>query len=133
MKKLKAILILLLFLTGGAVVSQAQTARITSILEQFCVGLYDDCYDPCQYIPNSLRVTSTEVDETNGKIYVKGKHSYYGQYIPLYGRKKHTDVDFKAEIIPANVGVKVKFWKWCESDWTQSAHWQEACEKTILL
>ena len=78
-------------------------------------------------------VTKNVIKATTGAFHVKGKHSYRGQYIILYGRKTHSNVDFKADVTPTNSGLKVKFWKWYEPDVLDpKGHWEGPCEKTII-
>ena len=106
---------------------------MAAVLDSFCQSYYEDAFNGKQYIEGSLYVTTLEVNETTGAFHVKGKHSYRGQYIILYGRKTHSNVDFKADVTPTNSGLKVKFWKWYEPDVLDpKGHWEGPCEKTII-
>ena len=132
MKKVK-ILMIAMMLVASNVVSAQTKAQIKAILEQFCVENYDNYFAPRQYIEGTLIVTSVEVDEINGKIKVKGTHSCRGQHVPFFGRRTYSDRDYKAELIPASVGIKVRFWRWYDSDpFQNNAHWEGPCEKTII-
>lgn len=132
MKHLKFFVIFLM-LTMGNVVNAQTKAQLKAILEQFCVENYDRCFAPRQYIEGSLTITSVDVDEANGKIKIKGTHSCRGQNIPFLGRQTYTGRDFKAEILPASVGIKVRFWRWYEADpFKDNAHWEGPCEKVVL-
>lgn len=132
MKTIKFLMVALLLSISS--MANAQTkSQIRAILEQFCVENYDNCFSPRLYVDGSLTVTSVDVDEANGKIKVKGTHTCKGQSIPFFGRRTYTGREYKAELIPSSVGVKVRFWRWYEADPGQNnAHWEGPCEKTIL-
>lgn len=131
MKKVKFLMIALLL--GMSSVASAQTrAQIKEILEQFCIAYYDNHFAPRQYVEGTLTVSTVEVDEANGKIKVKGTHTCRGQHIPFIGRKTYSGREYKAELIPTNAGVKVRFWRWYETDFQKEGHWEGPCEKTII-
>lgn len=122
--------LLALLLTVSSTAGAQTKAEIRDILEQFCLEHYDDCYSPRQYIQNSLVVKS--VDSKEWGFFVKGTHSYKGQYIPFLGRETHSNVDFKAELRPTERGLKVVFYKWYEPDIKHPDGFWEKCVKTII-
>lgn len=132
MKQVKFLIVALLLAVSGAANAQSTKDQVRSILEDFCVSYYDNAFSPKQYIEGSLTVSTIEADDASNVIKVKGKHSYRGQYIPFLGRQTHSNVDYKAEIIPASSGLKIRFWKWYEADMRASGHWEGPCEKTIV-
>lgn len=134
MVKVKSLIItVLLFISLGihAQSKEQVTSLFQQLLELFCKEQYDSCFNGKQYIDGSLTVTTLESDEAKNVIKVKGKHSYKGQYIPFFGRKTHSNVDFKAEVSVADSGIKIRFWKWMEPD--IHIHWEGPCEKTMIL
>lgn len=134
MKHLKILVVALLITTSGTVNAQITRDQIRIILEQFCVEHYDNCFNPRQYVEGTLVVTSVDVDEANDKIKIKGTHTCRGQYIPIIGRRTYTGRDYKAELIPASLGIKVRFWRWYAPDVPgEDGHWEGPCEKTIIL
>ena len=132
MKKVKFIMIALMLSVSG--IANAQTrAQIQAILEQFCVEHYDRHFAPRQYVEGTLRVTSVDIDEDNGKIKVKGTHTCRGQHIPFIGRRTYAGREFKAELLPAKIGIKIRFWRWYAPDTPgQEGYWEGPCEKTII-
>lgn len=133
MRKVKLLMVTLLLALCGAANAQSTKEQFKAVLEDFCVSYYDDAFSPKQYIEGSLTVSTLEVDEVNEVIKVRGKHSYRGQYIPLFGRKTHSNVDFKADVKVTNYGWKIKFWKWYEPDpQDPKGHWEGPCEKTVI-
>lgn len=133
MKHLKLILLAFLLVFAGTANAQSTKDQFRAILEDFCQSYYDDGFSPKQYIEGSLTVKTVEADEYSDVIRVKGKHSYRGQYIPLFGRKTHTNVDFKAEVTEVRNGLKIKFWKWFEPDATDPhGHWEGPIEKVYI-
>lgn len=133
MKTIKLLIFAAIFSVSTTASAQLTKSELRTLLEQFCVEHYNTCFEPRQYVEGTLVVTSVDVDEANNKIRVRGTHTCRGQYIPLVGRRTYTNREFKAEVIPANMGVKIKFWRWYESDPGQNnAHWEGPCEKTIL-
>lgn len=130
MVKVKSLVIaILLFISLG--IHAQYKELITKCLDLFCIEHYDSCFNGRQYIEGSLTVRSLEPDEANKVIKVKGKHSYRGQYIPIFGKKTYSNVDFKAEVSVTYSGIKIKFWKWYEPDY--QTHWEGPCEKTMIL
>lgn len=127
-------LILLALLLGMSNLASAQTkAQIKAILEQFCVENYDNYFAPRQYVEGTLVITSVDIDEENNKIKVRGTHTCRGQYVFPMGRMTYSGRDFKAELMPASIGIKVRFWRWYESDpFQNNAHWEGPCEKIVL-
>lgn len=133
MKQVKLLMVALLLALSGTANAQTTKEQFKAVLEDFCVSYYDDAFSGKQYIEGSLTVTTLEPDEANNVIKVRGKHSYRGQYIPFFGRKTHSNVDFKAEISVTKSGLKIKFWKWFEPDPTDpKGHWEGPCEKTVI-
>lgn len=133
MRKVKLLMVTLLLVLSGAANAQSTKEQFKAVLEDFCVSYYDNAFSGKQYIEGSLTVTTLEPDEANNVIKVRGKHSYRGQYIPFFGRKTHSNVDFKAEVTVTNSGIKIKFWKWYEPDINDpKGHWEGPCEKTII-
>lgn len=132
MSKIKYLFLALLLSLSGAASAQSTKAQFKAILDQFCQSYYEDAFGGKQYIEGSLSVTSVESDESGNVIKIKGKHSYRGKYIPFYGRKTHSSVDFKAEVTEARNGLRIKFWKWYEADLMASGHWEGPCEKIIV-
>ncbi len=110
----------------------AQTKeQIGEWLDSFLVVHFDSCFAGRQYIEGSLTVSTLEPDEVNNVIKVRGKHSYRGQYIPFFGRKTYSNVDFKAEVSVTNSGLKIKFWKWYEPG--LPTPWEGPCIGIISL
>ena len=108
-------------------------AGCSAELTEECVSYYDDAFSGKQYIEGSLTVKTVELDEATNVIKIRGKHSYRGQYIPIFGRKTHSNVDFKAEVTVKAPGFKIKFWKWYEPDpMDPKGHWEGPCEKTVI-
>ena len=134
MKQVKFLMIALLLILSGSASAQSSKEKFKAVLEDFCESYYDDAFSPRQYIEGSLTVTTVEVDEVNDVIKIRGKHSYRGQYIPFFGRKTHSSVDFKAEVrMSSSGGLKIKFWKWYEPDpQDPKGHWEGPCERTVI-
>ena len=133
MKQVKSLVVILLLTLSGTVSAQITRDQIKTILEQFCAEHYDNCFAPRQYVEGTLIVTSVDVDEANNKIRIKGTHTCRGQYIPGIGRKTYTGREYKAELIPANLGIKVRFWRWYAPDFPwKDGYWEGPCEKTII-
>lgn len=134
MKKVKLFMLTILLAVSGVANAQSAKQNVAAILEDFCVSYYEDAFSGKQYIEESIRVTTVEADDANGLIKVKGKHSYRGRNIPFFGRQTHSNVDFKAEIMATDSGIKIKFWKWYEPDFSNpDGFWEGPCEKTIRL
>ena len=132
MNQVKLFLIVLL-LAMGSVVNAQTKSQIRAILEQFYVENYDSYFSPRQYVEGTLVITSVEVDERNGKIKIRGTHTCRGRYIPFIGRRTYSGREYKAELIFSIIGVKVRFWRWYNSDFGESnAHWEGPCEKLVL-
>ena len=132
MKRLKFLAIFMMLAISSAVNAQTK-AQLKAILEQFCVENYDRCFAPRQYVEGTLTITSVDVDDANNKIKIKGTHTCRGQNIPFFGRRTYSGREYKAEIQPASLGVKVRFWRWYEADPGQdNAHWEGPCEKIVL-
>ena len=133
MKQVKFLMVALMLVMSGAANAQSTKEQFRAVLEDFCQSYYDNAFSGKQYIEGSLTVSTLEPDEANNVILVRGKHSYRGQYIPFYGRKTHSNVDFKAEVSVTKSGIKIKFWKWYEPDiQDRNGHWEGPCEKTII-
>lgn len=133
MKKLSLFIVAMLLTWGGLVQAQSSKSQIKTLLEDFCQSYYNESFGDKQYIEGTLTVSTVEIDESKNVIKVRGKHSYRGQYIPLFGRSTHSNVDFKAEITESRIGMKIKFWKWSEPDITDfEGHWEGPVEKTII-
>jgi len=134
MKQVRLLVVFLLLTLSGTVSAQITRAQIKTILEQFCVEHYDNCFAPRQYVEGTLAITSVDVDEANDKIRIKGTHTCRGQHIPFIGRRTYAGREFKAELMPASLGIKVKFWRWYAPDIPgEDGHWEGPCEKTIIL
>lgn len=133
MKKIKLIIIAILFSISGMVKGQTK-AQIQPVLEQFCVDNYNDFFVPRQYVEGTLVVTSVDVDSINSKIRVRGTHTCRGQYIPIIGRMTYAGREFKAELMPASngTGIKVRFWRWRAPDYGQNnGRWEGPCERIV--
>jgi len=107
----------------NAQVGNCQSGKVLSaneakyVLELFCRNYYIRCFEGKTYIPNTLIIKSVGVDQNTGGTSVEGIHDYQGHYIPLRGRKTHTNVQFNAVIIRQQNGNYVIFKKWYEPDW----------------
>ena len=133
MRKAKFFMVTLLVALSCAANAQTTKEQFRAVLEDFCVSYYDNAFSPKQYIEGSLTVSTLEADEVNKVIKARGKHSYRGQYIPFFGRKTHSNVDFKADVKVTGAGLKIKFWKWYEPDINDpKGHWEGPCEKTVI-
>ncbi len=133
MKQVKFLLFTLVLLVSASANAQTAKSFYKSLLEEFCVSYYDEGFSPKQYIEGSLTVTTVEPVESSDVIKVKGKHSYRGAYIPLFGRKTHSNVAFKAEVKKVTSGFNVKFWKWYEPDINDpNGHWEGPIERTFI-
>ena len=124
-------MVALLLILSGTASAQSSKEQFKAILEDFCVSYYDNAFSGKQYIEGSLSVSTLEPDEVNNVIKVRGKHSYRGQYIPFFGRKTYSNVDFKAEVSVTNSGLKIKFWKWYEPG--LPTPWEGPCIGIISL
>lgn len=133
MKTVKLLMVALLLAVSGTANAQLNREQIKYCLEEFCKAYYNDAFSPKQYIEGSLVITTVEPDKIKGGYIVKGKHGYRGQYIPIYGRKTHVNVDYKSEVKETNYGIEIRFWKWYEPDVRDpQGHWEGPCEKTII-
>ena len=107
----------------NAQVGNSQSGKVLSakeaeyVLELFCRNYYSSCFEGKAYIPASLIIKSVGVDQKTGGTSVVGIHDYQGHYIPLRGRKTHTNVQFNAVIIRQQNGDYVIFHKYYEPDW----------------
>lgn len=132
MRHVKTLVIVLLLAVSGRAGAQTK-AQIKAILEQFCIENYDRHFAPRQYVEGTLTVTSIDVDEANNKIRVRGTHTCRGQHVPFIGRRTYSGREYKAELIPASIGIKVRFWRWYAPDVPgEDGHWEGPCEKTII-
>ena len=130
MKHLKLLTIIAaLFISGSALQAQSTKQALTQALEEFCQSQYKNCFGQ-QYQSNSIKITSIEINESNGAYFVKGTHSYTGK-APLYAQ--HIDQPFEAYISEGSLGgVKVKFRKQKNLGGFQG-EWTAFVEKTIIV
>ncbi|MBQ3710119.1 MAG: hypothetical protein II887_05395 [Bacteroidales bacterium] len=132
MRQVKLLIIALLLVVGGTVAAQTKS-EVQEVLEQFCTAYYDNFFAPRQYVVGTLRVTSIDIDKANEKIRVRGTHTCRGRHVPLFGRKTYEGREFKAEIMPARSGLRVKFWRWYAPDLPrQEGYWEGPCEKSFI-